>query len=317
VSASAAPAKSVATALPARRRQPSGVAALQVALVVAVVVHLAVLLLARPVFSVSPKAEAGAGEMRRATVSAVPLPDDVRTRADIADSEPLYLHTPRNYGYDSSVSRPVRIEDELGGPPIAAPEPVLFARPGAPLPLDTSPSADRTAATATATTAAAASTAPSASRAALPEVWHLLPLQRWNVAATLGLRPLPAPVARPPSQPWMRVEDIATGAVVLAEGKPLEVEAALNLPPEVSGTSWHPVAFSVLVDSLGVVGLPVPLAWGGDAETGAKARVGAGTRVASGNETVDAAIQRHLTSGAGGAVLRQLPPGHYRVIVLP
>jgi hypothetical protein len=100
-------------------RRASRAVALGVAVVLAVAVHAAVLMVARPVVVLrggdngvagsSNNSGVAAGEKespRRTTVSAVALPEDVRVRADIADTEPLYLLTPLNYGYDFGAAPP-------------------------------------------------------------------------------------------------------------------------------------------------------------------------------------------------------------------
>jgi hypothetical protein len=215
-------------------------------------------------------------------VSAAGWHEDLRIQADIADAEPLFLSTPRNYGHDLDTVLIPRFEDDLGGALLAPSTPELSVLPDTPpLPLPT------------------ASNVPPDSGATLA---RLLPLSRWNVAATLGLRPQPGPAAPRPRQAWMRVEDITTGEVIRLDGKPFEEEARLDLPSPVIGSGWNPAAFSVLVDLQGVVGEALPLPWITDT-TG------------SGNIVVDAAMRKFLSTQA--ALSRRLPPGHYRVILGP
>jgi hypothetical protein len=186
-------------------------------------------------------------------------PASLLERIDLMDSEPLYLPTPRNYGYENNAVVPADFDAGMGGPPLPPFEPEPRVRTGEPLfpPPAATPPALKT----------------------------LLPLAHWRVAATLGLQAQPGPAAPPPRQAVMRVEDAATGEVVRTGGAPLEMPVNLNLAPAVVGAPWRPAAFSHWVDRQGAVGAPVPMPWTDGA-------------AGSGNPQVDAALRAFLATPA-------------------
>ncbi|MDR2429407.1 MAG: hypothetical protein LBD14_00620 [Puniceicoccales bacterium] len=192
----------------------------------------------------------------------------------LSDSEPLYLPTPLNYGH-AGVWRGVGgLGDEgLGGAPVGAFSPVLHVRPGVALEL------------------------PSRSPFVVPPLDVVLPLRHWGVAVTLGRGPQPPGAGAPvPRQAFMRVESMVDGELVFEEA------VSLGLSAVEAGEVWRPVAFSLGVDLLGVLGPPVFVPWT-EGEAG------------SGNAVVDAALRRFM--GSGVAVGARLRPGRYRVIIGP
>jgi hypothetical protein len=277
--------------------------AFRLAVGLAVGAHVIVFTLLRPVFVAQQFRETPPA----LTVSAAGWHEDLRTQADIANAEPLYLSTPRNYGNDSGVTTAPRIEDELVASPLGQFVPELSVRVGSPLPLDAQSKAMLPTSPHNASlqmqNAVLQNAAPHIRWPGGVDLSRLLPLNHWNVATTFGLRPQPGPNAPAPRQAWMRVEHTSTGEVVVQRsGVPFEEEALLELPPAVSGSNWRPAAFSVLVDLQGVVGEAIALPW---------IEGVSGTD----NAAVDAAIRKFLATEA--RLSSRLAPGHYRVIIGP
>ncbi|MDR1497444.1 MAG: hypothetical protein LBS59_03390 [Puniceicoccales bacterium] len=219
----------------------------------------------------------------------------VREQTDLMDSEPLYLPTPKSYGYESNHGGAVRLDAEAEFPPIYVFQPELRARPGEALPLSPPPP------TVDEKPDAAAAEPAIAPLAAKPALQTLLPISHWNVAATLGLQPQPGHAAPPPRQAVLRVENAVTGVVVRVNGAPLEKNISLGLTAVADAAVWVPAAFSYWVDRQGVVGKPVPEFWT-DGVLG------------SGNAELDAAMRAFLDIPG---TIPPLPPGYYRIIIGP